>query len=712
LRIGPLLVRYKLHEIQSNLEAPIVICEGEKAADAASRIFPKSIITTSCGGGAAARKTDWTPLAGRKVLIWPDNDEPGARYAGDVTKELAELACDVVIVDAAALAQIDGGGRGSDFDPLGWDAADAISEWKDLIALRKAILSLAKSVDPGPAYVSFGPYTMGPGGLTAKIVHGRGARQWTETVSLAAPFEVIGLCRDPRGQGWGKMLRWHDADGVEHDHHVSDAAMQGDPPALCADLADGGLRINRAHQRVFAHYLSQVQVNGRVTVVPQTGWHEASEGLVFVLPGEIVGRRGGERIILGNIARHLYDKRGTLDDWREGVGNLAQGQVLAVLAISVALCGPLLFLTETERGGFHLFGQSSKGKTTLLRMAASVWGRGGTPGYVGSWRATANGLEGAAANATDTLLILDELGQVQAGELATALYSLSSGISKTRAIRDGSLREPRSWRIPILSSGELPVGGKLIEEKGRKPRAGQLVRLLDIHAARTFGIFDHVGPDGAACFAEACAIAATKAYGTAGPWFVRRLIAEHVSVDDVRSMIDEFVAKQVSFGADGQVLCAAHRFGIVAAGGELAAQFKIAPWRVGEARSAAAWALAEWIEGRSGTESTEVRQAIEQVRLFIEQHGDSRFDSLTDPDARPVLNRAGWRKGPGEDRRWMIPPEVWKEVCAGLDPKFTAKVLAERGMLERGSDAYAKVEKIEGVPKRVYVITPRIFDGG
>jgi hypothetical protein len=60
----------------------------------------------------------------------------------------------------------------------------------------------------------------------------------------------------------------------------------------------------------------------------------------------------------------------------------------------------------------------------------------------------------------------------------------------------------------------------------------------------------------------------------------------------------------------------------------------------------------------------------------------------------------------------MIPPEVWKEVCAGLDPKFVAKVLAERGMLERGSDAYAKVEKIEGVPKRVYVITPRIFDGG
>jgi putative DNA primase/helicase len=210
-----------------------------------------------------------------------------------------------------------------------------------------------------------------------------------------------------------------------------------------------------------------------------------------------------------------------------------------------------------------------------------------------------------------------------------ALYSLSGGTGKTRAMRDGSFRTPRSWRISILSSGELPVGGKLMEEKGRKPRAGQLVRLLDIHAARTFGVFDNVGPDGAACFAEACALAATKAYGTAGPWFVRRLIAEHVNVDDVRSMIDEFVAGQVPFGADGQVVRAAHRFGIVAAAGELAARFEIAPWRVGEARSAAAWALAEWIEGRSGTESAEVRQAIEQVRLFIEQPATLVLTALT-----------------------------------------------------------------------------------
>jgi len=70
-----------------------------------------------------------------------------------------------------------------------------------------------------------------------------------------------------------------------------------------------------------------------------------------------------------------------------------------------------LGLAGCEGGGLHLLGRSSTGKTTALRLAASVWGRGETPGFVRAWRATTNGLEGAAAGATDTVLILHELGQ-------------------------------------------------------------------------------------------------------------------------------------------------------------------------------------------------------------------------------------------------------------------------------------------------------------
>jgi putative DNA primase/helicase len=179
-----------------------------------------------------------------------------------------------------------------------------------------------------------------------------------------------------------------------------------------------------------------------VTVVARTGWHEIGERSVFLLPGETISSRAGEPVILDDVATGAYGARGTIEEWRDGVAKLASRHVLPALAISAALAGPLLHLAGIECGGVHFFGPSSIGKTTLLQLAASVWGRGGAPGYVRTWRATANGLEGAAAGATDTVLILDELGQVDVRELATALYSLANGTGKARAHRDGALREP------------------------------------------------------------------------------------------------------------------------------------------------------------------------------------------------------------------------------------------------------------------------------
>ena len=41
-----------------------------------------------------------------------------------------------------------------------WDAADAAAEWSELAALRKAAFNLAKPFDPGPAFVSYGPFEM------------------------------------------------------------------------------------------------------------------------------------------------------------------------------------------------------------------------------------------------------------------------------------------------------------------------------------------------------------------------------------------------------------------------------------------------------------------------------------------------------------------------------------------------------------------------
>jgi hypothetical protein len=155
---------YNLDKIVSNPEAPIIVCEGEKAADAAGKLYARAyqrgvVATTSSGGAGAAGKTDWGPLAGRDVLIWPDADEAGQKYAGDVAKRLDEIGCNITVVDAMALAAKTPTGEAREA-PKGWDAADALAEWENHKALRKAISCSAKTCDPGPAYISYGQFTM------------------------------------------------------------------------------------------------------------------------------------------------------------------------------------------------------------------------------------------------------------------------------------------------------------------------------------------------------------------------------------------------------------------------------------------------------------------------------------------------------------------------------------------------------------------------
>ena len=67
----------------------IIVGEGEKAADAA--VVLGYIATTSAGGSKAAGKTDWSPLAGRDVVLIPDNDEPGRAYVEQVSAMLAAV---------------------------------------------------------------------------------------------------------------------------------------------------------------------------------------------------------------------------------------------------------------------------------------------------------------------------------------------------------------------------------------------------------------------------------------------------------------------------------------------------------------------------------------------------------------------------------------------------------------------------------------------
>jgi putative DNA primase/helicase len=127
----------------------------------------------------------------------------------------------------------------------------------------------------------------------------------------------------------------------------------------------------------------------------------------------------------------------------------------------------MLARCNAEGGGVHFVGDSSTGKTTLLEAGCSVWGG---PNYRRSWRATANGMEGAAALFNDCLLALDEISECDPREVGAIVYSLGNGRGKQRAGRSGNARGVTRWRCFILSSGERSIATTMLKaDTGPRP---------------------------------------------------------------------------------------------------------------------------------------------------------------------------------------------------------------------------------------------------
>ncbi|GAB4069570.1 DUF927 domain-containing protein [Ancylobacter sonchi] len=438
----------------------------------------------------------------------------------------------------------------------------------------------------------------------------------------------------------------------------------------------------------------------------------------------------GERIILqtNGAVDHALREAGTLEQWQEHVGRYAVGNSRLVLALSTAFAAPLLYPTSAESGGFHFRGASSTGKSTALVVAGSVWGGGGIRGYVRTWRATSNGLEGVAGMHCDCLLCLDEMGQVDGREAGQIAYMLANGVGKSRASRSGEARPSAEWRLLFLSSGELSLADKIAEDgRGRKAAAGQQVRIVDIpaDAGAGLGLFENLhGFPSADAFARHLKTAAGEHYGHPSRHFLRTLVDNFDAIaPTVKGFMDEFLAENCPADADGQVSRVAARFGLVAAAGEMATMASIAPWESGEATRAASRCLQDWLGARGGIEPAEESEAIGAVRRFIELHGTSRFEAMGDlapkdgigsPIDQRISNRVGFRRrSDAGGTEYLVLPEAWRtEVCSGLDAAAVAKTLARRGCLVTGNDGKPQIKtRLPSFanPVRCYVLTSDIL---
>ena len=523
---------------------------------------------------------------------------------------------------------------------------------------------------------------------------------------VCSPLHVEAITSDPQDNHFGRLLRFRNSVGRWRKWAMPMELLRGSGEELRGELLAMGVEIDFKGRTLLGQYLQAKPPKTRVRCALQVGWC----GDAFVLPDAVIGPDADKVIFQsGERFNDEHGCAGTLDDWRDQIAARAIDNPLLMLALSAAFAGPLLEKCNAEGGGLHFVGDSSTGKTTCLEAACSVWGG---PNYRRSWRATANGMEGAAALFNDSLLALDEISECDPRDVGAIVYSLGNGRGKQRAQRTGTARSVVRWRCLVISSGERTIATHM-QEAGHRVKAGQAVRLLDVPATRRFGAWDelHDLPTGTA-FSDAIKRASVTHYGHPGRAFLERLTRDRrdfaAAWERVKAL-PEFAPAN----ADGQEKRAAARFALIALAGELATEYDLTGWPAGAAIEAGAEAFQAWRAMR-GRGNDEPRQILDQLARFIERHGDSRFSATTGEHAS-VRDRAGWwREDSERGRLYLLNSDGLREALKGFDLKRALDVLEQAGVIPKaGADGErAKPQRIDGRPVRVYEVRADVLGKG
>lgn len=530
---------------------------------------------------------------------------------------------------------------------------------------------------------------------------------------ICSELKVKALVRDYASENWGRLLTFCDTDGQLHSWVMPMEMLKGGGEELRGELLRLGLEMATSlkTRSLLTEYIITSKPQARARYVTRTGWHPP----VFVLPDCTIGQTPEIIFYQSEQTSCDYKQAGSLADWQQAISRYCVGNSRLIFSLSSAFAAMLLGPMNAESGGMNLVSESSTGKTTLLRVAASVYG---APNYLYRWRATANGLEALATLHSDTLLILDELAQVDAREAGEIAYMLANGNGKARAGKNGYARSRSEWRLLFLSAGEISLGQHL-QEAGKKAKAGHEVRLVDIpaDASKGIGVFEHLhGYESAAFFSKVLMQATTQYYGTPARAFLEKLTATDISelTDDIKELSKQFIVNNLPSNASGQVHRVCERFALIAAAGELASRYDITQWPMDEANKAISCCFSDWLIQRGSAENQEKSIILSQVRHFFAAHGESRFTDLHNQHPR-TINRAGFKGTDlkNDNTTYYVMNEIFREeICNGLNPKTVARILLEEGWLKPdANNAPYRRERLPGMGQvRCYVFTNKMWE--
>jgi len=334
----------------------------------------------------------------------------------------------------------------------------------------------------------------------------------------------------------------------------------------------------------------RVPVTKTGTIVEKFGYFNNS---YFLPDNSFIGPQEAHTVYLHpkkSIFRPNYSQSGSMEEWKEKVAASALHSTRIMMGLCTGLSGYVLKIVEViENGGTNIFGQSSIGKTTVLKVTISF---SGPRSNLQSWNQTDTAIEELAHGYNDGSIALDELKTLDqddkeaAKKLTSMIYRLCSGIERNRS--KNYKPDQNRWRVSIQSTGEYSLA-ELAEKSGSSRMKGEEVRVIDIpaDAGQGMGIFESLPEEftDSSTYAQYLDEQSQLFYGTPQVVFLERLIADLNAENPDTSVKDQLIEGMGLFrkrcGVDpksGIEVRFANRFALAYAAGCLAVDYGVFPF--------------------------------------------------------------------------------------------------------------------------------------
>ena len=469
----------------------------------------------------------------------------------------------------------------------------------------------------------------------------------------------------------------------------------------CLKVLEGkGLRM-KGHPHA-AHllqvFLQEFSAQKNAFAITRSGWHQqydfesATNRYYFGLPWFIASPEGvPPPVYLGsdNIVSR-YESQ--IFPWREHVGIHCRGNTRLVFAIVFAMSS--VFFKDFGLDGciLHFFGPSSKGKSTILEVVASLDPEGRKKCFL-NWRTTANGLEILLEIRNDYYIVVDEIAQISTHDLDAAVYMIGNGQGKIR--RTGSQQVAKKpFRVAVISSGETSIRSALAT-KGRKQTGGQAVRAIDLPAMpdNGEGIYDRILQGfSPAQFSQYLKKAAQEAHKNVMSSFLNMLVSNKDSaIAAITKDKSRMMQELLQIPLDAQAERVSQYFALAGAVGEYAIACGILPFAIGEAFSSAHACFQAWLENHSQNTLSEEARIHEHLAMILRQHRDNRFLEYHGGNRKNLDGAYGYRQDKGSLTEYILPKEGFEKMFSGFDPDIVRRELKRTGRLQtagRDSQVY------------------------